>query len=95
MLAEATDPVLGHRTSRSMRTFPVSPRLANLALARAVRRQTGMGLRDLGPVRVFRCADLLALDLADRRWGDPLQTVLAAHDASWRWTRGWFVTSRG
>lgn len=84
VLAGAADLVLGRRTTRSLRAWPVPARLANLALARAVRKRTGLGLRDLGPIRAFRRVDLLALDLTDRRFGYPLQTVLAAHEAGWR-----------
>ncbi len=86
VLAGDSDLVLGRRITRSLRAWPLPARLANLALARAVRRRTGLGLRDLGPVRAFRRADLIALDLTDRRFGYPLQTVLAAHDAGWRVT---------
>ena len=43
-----------------------------------------MSLRDLGPVRAARRADLLGLDLQDRRFGYPLETVLVAHQAGWR-----------
>ena len=84
VLAGAADLVLGRRTTRSLRAWPLPARLGNLALARAVRRRTGLGLRDIGPVRAFRRTDLLALELTDRRSGYPLQTVLAAHDAGWR-----------
>jgi glycosyltransferase involved in cell wall biosynthesis len=80
----AADLVLGRRTTRSLRAWPLPARLANVALAGMVRRRTGLPLRDLGPVRAFRRADLLGLDLTDRRSGYPLQTLLAAHDAGWR-----------
>ena len=78
VLAGEFDLVLGRRTTRSLRTWPPPARLANAALARTVRRRTGLALRDLGPMRAFRRADLLALELSDRRSGYPLQTLLAA-----------------
>ncbi len=84
VLAGAADLVLGRRTTRSLSAWPVPARLANIALARTVRRRTGLAVRDLGPVRAFRREDLLALDLRDRRSGYPLQTLLAAHAAGWR-----------
>ena len=49
-----------------------------------VRRRTGLGLRDLGPLRAARRAALLDLGLADRRSGWPLEMVLKAHRAGWR-----------
>jgi dTDP-L-rhamnose 4-epimerase len=49
-----------------------------------VRRRTGVGLRDLGPMRAARRIDLLALGLRDRRFGWPLEMVLRASSAGWR-----------
>jgi glycosyltransferase involved in cell wall biosynthesis len=77
------DLVLGRRTTSSLRTWPLPARLANVALARTVRRRTGLPLHDLGPVRAFRREPMLALELTDRRSGYPLQTLLAAHAAGW------------
>ena len=84
LLTGSADLVLGRRTTRSLRAWPLPARLANVALAGMVRRRTGLPLRDLGPVRAFRREDLLGLDLTDRRSGYPLQTLLAAHEAGWR-----------
>ena len=84
VVAGDADLVLGRRTTRSLRTWPLPARVANVALARTIRRRTGLGLRDLGPVRAFRREQLLALALSDRRSGYPLQTLLAAHAAGWR-----------
>lgn len=80
------DLVLGRRTTRSLRAWAPSARLANVALAATVRRRTGLPLRDLGPVRAFRREALLGLELTDRRFGYPLETLLAAHAAGWRIT---------
>jgi hypothetical protein len=49
-----------------------------------VRRASGLLLHDLGPIRVARRADLVALDLHDRRSGYPLELVLRAAAAGWR-----------
>jgi dTDP-L-rhamnose 4-epimerase len=84
VLEDRADLVVGRRTTRSWRVWPPSARLANVALACAVRRRTGLPLRDLGPVRAFRRQALLGLELSDRRFGYPLETVLAAHNAGWR-----------
>jgi glycosyltransferase involved in cell wall biosynthesis len=64
--------------------WPLHSRLANRALMAEVRRRTGLGLRDLGPLRAARRQALLALDLRDRRSGWPLEMVLKAHRAGWR-----------
>ena len=41
-------------------------------------------MHDLGPMRAARRTELLALDLADRRFGYPLEMVLAAAKNHWR-----------
>ena len=57
-------------------------RVANAVLARRLRR-AGIALRDLGPMRAARREDLLALGVADRRFGWPLEMVLRAAAAGW------------
>ena len=47
----AADLVLGLRRPTTFRTWPPHARLANLELARLVRRRTGLRLHDLGPMR--------------------------------------------
>ncbi|MGO9457320.1 MAG: glycosyltransferase family 2 protein [Acidimicrobiales bacterium] len=64
--------------------WPLHARLANRLLMVEVRRRTGLGLRDLGPLRAAHRAALLDLGLADRRSGWPLEMVLKAHRAGWR-----------
>ncbi|MGH2776181.1 MAG: glycosyltransferase family 2 protein [Actinomycetota bacterium] len=64
--------------------WPPHARLANLVLARIVKRKTGLTLRDLGPMRSARREELIALDLRDRRFGWPLEMVLKAHAAGRR-----------
>ncbi len=49
-----------------------------------MRRRTGLPVTDLGPMRAARLADLLALDLQDRRFGYPLEMLVAAAAAGWR-----------
>ena len=78
------DLVVGRRRPTTRRAWPVSSRLANAALARAVRRRTGVRLQDLGPVRVARRQHLLDLALTDRRSGYPLETIVRAASAGWR-----------
>ncbi|WP_431313316.1 glycosyltransferase family 2 protein [Streptomyces antnestii] len=78
------DLVLGRRRPLGRGAFPVHARAGNLALARMLRRRTGLRLHDLGPMRAARRVPLLALDLTDRRSGYPLQMVVRAADAGWR-----------
>jgi glycosyltransferase involved in cell wall biosynthesis len=78
------DLVLGRRMTRSLGSWPVHARVANKVLAVELRRRTGVRLRDLGPMRCARRAQLLGLSLSDRRFGYPLEMVMAAADADWR-----------
>ncbi|MGW5276165.1 glycosyltransferase family 2 protein [Streptomyces sp. NPDC004044] len=79
-----TDLLLGRRRPAGRGAWPLHARAGNLALARILRRRTGLRLHDLGPMRAGRQADLLALDLTDRRSGYPLQMVVRASDAGLR-----------
>ncbi|MCS0498326.1 glycosyltransferase family 2 protein [Protaetiibacter mangrovi] len=91
-LVDVVDPIrsgrldlaLGRRRATSARAWPLHARAANGALALLLRRATGLRLHDLGPMRAARRADLLELDLRDRRSGYPLEAVLRAHEAGWR-----------
>ena len=78
------DLVLGARRPVSARSWPVHARVANRYLARQVRRATGWPVTDLGPMRAGRRDGLVALDVADRRSGWPLEQVLRAAAAGWR-----------
>ncbi|MQA77327.1 MAG: glycosyltransferase [Streptosporangiales bacterium] len=77
------DLVLGRRRAERG-AFPMHARLANVALAAVVSREAGVRLHDLGPMRAFRREALLALELADRRFGYPLELVVRAARAGWR-----------
>src|SRR3954470_24721972 len=83
VIAGAADLALGARAA-TRGAWPAHARLANRVLAREVRRRTGVALRDLGPMRAARRAELLELDIADRRFGWPLEMVLRAGAAGWR-----------
>ncbi|GAB7105401.1 glycosyltransferase family 2 protein [Streptomyces phaeofaciens JCM 4814] len=82
--AGAADLVLGRRRPRGRGAWPAHARAGNLALARLLRRRTGLALHDLGPLRAARREPLLGLGLTDRRSGYPLQMVVRAADAGWR-----------
>ena len=80
----SADLVLGRRMTRTLGSWPVHARVANKVLAVELRRRTGVRLRDLGPMRCARRAQLLGLGLSDRRFGYPLEMVMAAANADWR-----------
>jgi glycosyltransferase involved in cell wall biosynthesis len=82
VLAGARDLVLGARRPEPG-AWPLHARLANRALALELRRRSGVGLTDLGPMRAARRVGLLELDLRDRRFGWPLEMVLRAERAGW------------
>ncbi|MDQ6874127.1 MAG: glycosyltransferase family 2 protein [Actinomycetota bacterium] len=78
------DLVLGRRRAVSRAAWPLHARLANAVVSRQLRRRTGVRLHDIGPMRAGRRTDLLALNLADRRFGYSLEMVAAAADRGWR-----------
>ena len=80
----SADLVLGRRMTSGRGSWPVHARVANKVLAAELRRRTGVRLRDLGPMRCARRVRLLELGLADRRFGYPLEMVMAAAVADWR-----------
>nr|WP_238355942.1 glycosyltransferase family 2 protein [Kribbella sandramycini] len=84
VLAGNADLMIGRRRAVSRHVWPWHLRLANAELSRRIRRRTGVVLRDLGPMRAARRTALLGLDLADRRSGYPLETVVRAADDGWR-----------
>ncbi|PZG13976.1 glycosyltransferase [Nonomuraea aridisoli] len=76
--------VLGRRVPVAAGAWPAHARLGNAVLARRLRRTAGVPVRDLGPMRACRRAGLLGLELADRRFGYPLEMVVRAAAAGWR-----------
>ena len=84
VLTGEADLLLGQRRPTSRGAWPPHARLANRLLALRIRRRTGVRLGDLGPMRAARREALLGLDIADRRFGYPLEMVLKAAEANWR-----------
>ncbi|MQY04716.1 glycosyltransferase family 2 protein [Actinomadura macrotermitis] len=80
---DAAGLVLGRRRPAGRGAWPPHARLGNAVLARSLNRRAGTRLHDLGPMRAARRAPLLDLGLADRRFGYPLEMVLAAARAGW------------
>jgi glycosyltransferase involved in cell wall biosynthesis len=83
VLAGGIDLMLGARQAEPG-AWPLHARLGNRAVASAVRRRTGLRLRDIGPMRAARRTALIALDIRDRRFGWPLEMVLRAAEEGWR-----------
>lgn len=86
VLAGTADLVLGRRRPSGPGAWPLHARFGNRTIATAVRRRTGIALRDLGPMRAARRADLIRLGICDRRFGYPLEMVLRAAHAGLRVT---------
>ncbi|GHF23207.1 MULTISPECIES: glycosyltransferase family 2 protein [Streptomyces] len=82
----SADLVLGRRRPQGRGAWPLHARVGNVALARMLRRRTGLSLHDLGPMRAARREPLLALGLTDRRSGYPLEMVVRAAAGGWRVT---------
>ena len=76
--AGRADLVLGRRRPTTAGAWPWPARLGNAVLARQLRRTAGIALHDLGPMRAGRRAQLVALELVDRRFGYPLEMVVRA-----------------
>ncbi|MBA3867163.1 MAG: glycosyltransferase family 2 protein [Solirubrobacterales bacterium] len=82
MLEEGADLTIGARLAERG-AFPLHAKLANRVLAYELRRRTGVGLVDLGPMRAARRLPLLELELLDRRSGWPLEMVVRAAASEW------------
>ena len=74
----------GRRRPVARGVWPAHARVANAVLAHRLRRTTGLPVHDIGPIRAVRRDDLLALGLRDRRFGYPLELLIAAGRAGWR-----------
>jgi glycosyltransferase involved in cell wall biosynthesis len=91
-LARLADPVraggaelvVGRRRPTTRSAWPAHARLGNAVLSQRLRRTTGLAVHDIGPIRAARRSDLLALGLRDRRFGYPLELLIAAGKAGWR-----------
>ncbi|MFC4066210.1 glycosyltransferase family 2 protein [Actinoplanes subglobosus] len=74
----------GRRRPAAPGAWPLHARAANAVLARRLRRTAGLPVHDIGPIRAVRRDDLLGLGLRDRRFGYPLELLIAAGRARWR-----------
>lgn len=83
VLDNTADLAVGRRVP-SAGAWPLHSRFANRVLAAIVKRRCGLHLRDLGPMRASRRAELVDLGLVDRRFGWPLEMVVKASEAGWK-----------
>ena len=74
---------VGRRRPTHRAAWPAHARLGNSVLAWRLRRTTGLPVHDIGPMRAAFRDDLLALNLTDRRFGYPLELLVAAGRAGW------------
>jgi glycosyltransferase involved in cell wall biosynthesis len=84
VLRGEADLFLGQRRPLTRTAWPPHARAANRLLARRIRRETGVRISDLGPMRAARREALLDLGIVDRRFGYPLEMVLKAAQSGWR-----------
>jgi glycosyltransferase involved in cell wall biosynthesis len=80
---DGADLVLGRRRPVRRGVWPWHARAGTRLLAALISRGSGVTVHDIAPVRVARRADLLSLDLRDRRCGYPLETIVAAAKRGW------------
>lgn len=81
--AGTADLVLGRRRPNTAGAWPAHARFANALLAWRMRTSLRLPIHDLGPMRAARRDALLALNLTDRRFGYPLEMIVAAARAGW------------
>lgn len=74
---------VGRRRPVAARVWPWHARAGTKALAALIRRRSRMSVHDLAPMRVCGRAELLALDVRDRRFGYPLELMLKAARSGW------------
>jgi glycosyltransferase involved in cell wall biosynthesis len=78
------DMAVGRRRPVARGVWPCHARAGNAALVTWLRRRVDLPVHDIAPMRVCRTADLVALDVRDRRFGYPLELLLKANHAGWR-----------
>jgi len=74
----------GRRRPVARGVWPWHARGGTSFIAWWLRRRSGATVHDIAPMRVCGREDLLALGLTDRRFGYPLQLLIAAVAAGWR-----------
>lgn len=90
LLPMVTEVQMGHATMSVGRRRPVGTgvwpwhaRLGNTLVLAWLRRRTGLSVHDIAPMRVCAREALLALRVADRRFGYPVELLVKAQRAGW------------
>lgn len=78
------DLALGRRVPDRRGIWPWHARLGNALVLAWLRRRLDLHVRDIGPVRAVRREDLVALGIADRGMGYPVELLDKAARAGWR-----------
>ncbi len=78
------DLAVGRRRPVSRGVWPWHARAGNGLIVFWMRRRVGLAVHDIAPMRVCRRADLVALDVRDRRFGYPVELLHKATVAGWR-----------
>ncbi len=73
----------GRRRPVRRGVWPWHARLGNSIVLWWLRRRIGTSVHDIAPMRVCRTADLLALGVADRRFGYPVELLSKATREGW------------
>jgi hypothetical protein len=84
VVAGEADLALGRRRPVVAGAWPWHARLGNALVVGWLRRTVGFPAHDLAPMRICRRADLVSLDVCDRRFGYPLELLRKATAAGWR-----------
>jgi len=80
----SADIAVGRRRSSGRGAWPWHARFGNTIIVVWLRWRIGLPAHDIAPIRVCRRADLLALDVRDRRFGYPVELLQKATLAGWR-----------
>lgn len=80
----SADLAVGRRRPVGRGAWPWHARAGNHVVVWWLRRRAGLTVHDIAPMRVCRRADLLALDVRDRRFGYPVELLDKATRAGWR-----------
>ena len=81
-----TDIAVGRRRPVSNGVWPWHARAGNAVIVAWLRRRIDLPAHDIAPMRVCRRADLIALDVRDRRFGYPVELLQKATRAGWRFS---------
>lgn len=84
VVAGEADLAVGRRVPVRRGVWPWHARVGNALVLAWLRRRIGVTVHDIAPLRVGRRTDLLALGVADRRSGYPVELLDRATRAGWR-----------